>query len=263
MKIPYFGYHWLALIVVLLFLVGCSPDAADLALTVESQVAAAVMATQATWPTPTTPSTFTPYPTFTPQATFTPYPTLTPYPTQTPQPTYTPAPTATAMPPTETPTETAVAAAIPTNPPLPTAVSNTTTDREMLAASISSTLGYLDSYVYEISARYLGKVGSHIEMDTSVNCTYLVSAYEGIINSYPSDFLTSDEWLQAIYNSFSLQIDKFVTENQPWADGCRESLAAGQEIKSTDVTQSSMVVSPINEIISVLNQLHNELVQSN
>ena len=61
-------YASVGLIVWMLFLAGCGPGPDDLALTVESQVSAAVMATQAAWPTPTSQSTFTPYPTYTPAA---------------------------------------------------------------------------------------------------------------------------------------------------------------------------------------------------
>lgn len=251
-------YASVGLIVWMLFLAGCGPGPDDLALTVESQVSAAVMATQAAWPTPTSQSTFTPYPTYTPAATFTPYPTLTPYPTQTPLPTYTPLPTETAVPPTETPTVTAVATTISANPPLPTAVSNPATERDILAASLALALEHIDSYVFEISPHV-----QRFSTDNNVNCTFLLSAYEGTINSLPSGFSTNDEWLQAIYNSFSLEIEKFATLNQPWADGCRESLAAGQEIKETSSMQSSTYVPPISEILSVINGLHDELRQTN
>ncbi|MBK8934586.1 MAG: hypothetical protein IPM76_20170 [Chloroflexi bacterium] len=253
-------YASVGLIVWMLFLAGCGPGPDDLALTVESQVSAAVMATQAAWPTPTSQSTFTPYPTYTPAATFTPYPTLTPYPTQTPLPTYTPLPTETAVPPTETPTVTATAVptTISANPPLPTAVSNPATERDILAASLALALEHIDSYVFEISPHV-----QRFSTDNNVNCTFLLSAYEGTINSLPSGFSTNDEWLQAIYNSFSLEIEKFATLNQPWADGCRESLAAGQEIKETSSMQSSTYVPPISEILSVINGLHDELRQTN
>ncbi|MBP7043955.1 MAG: hypothetical protein KBE23_14510 [Chloroflexi bacterium] len=117
---------------------------------------------------------------------------------------------------------------------------------------------HIDSYVFEISPHV-----KRFSTDNNVNCTVLLSAYEGTINSLPSGFSTNDEWLQAIYNSFSLEIDKFAALNQPWADGCRQSLAAGQEIKETSSWQSSTYVPSISEIMSVLNGLHDELRQTN
>lgn len=264
MKTPNLDYRWLIWVVVTLFLVGCGPDAADLALTVESQVAAAVMATQEAWPTSTAQSTFTPYPTFTPQATFTPYPTLTPYPTQTLLPTYTPLPTETAVPPTETPTATPTAN--PVAPAAPTSAStsvNPSSDREQLINSLAAVLDQLNVYIYEINAKpincrpLLGCEG----FDQSANCTNLVSAYDGIVNGRPVGFTTADLQLQAIYATFGQEIDKFAVANEGWASGCREALAAGETKKFVPEAQAGMLLITINDIMSTLNRLFNDLHQ--
>jgi hypothetical protein len=249
-------------VVLVLVLAACSPNAADLALTVESQVAAAVQATQAALPTPSAQNTFTPYPTYTPQATFTPYPTLTPYPTQTPLPTYTAVPTETAVP-TDEPTATAVSSAsIPTNPAAPTAVNTTTSDRERLANSIIAVLGHIDSFTYELQPKCTS-VGASGDCQTDYNadCDVLVNAYDGVINGRPAGFAPTDPQLQAFYVSFGAEIDKFAATNQGWADGCREALAAGQAQKEVPYPQAALLMPTIIQIINALNQLASQLSQ--
>ncbi|MBK8987982.1 MAG: hypothetical protein IPM39_18250 [Chloroflexi bacterium] len=249
-------------VVLVLVLAACGPGAADLALTVESQVAAAVQSTQAALPTPTAQSTFTPYPTYTPQATFTPYPTLTPYPTQTPLPTYTAVPTETAVP-TAEPTATAVSSAtLPTNPAAPTAVNNTTSDRERLANSIAAVLRHIDSFTYELQPRCTSVSASgSCQADFKANCGSLVNAYDGVINGRPPGFAPTDPQLQGMYASFGAEIDKFAATNQGWADGCREALAAGQTQKEVPHPQFALLIPTITEIINALNQLASQLSQ--
>jgi hypothetical protein len=264
MKNRYFYIIWWA--VLMLVLTACGPGAADLALTVESQVAAAVLATQAALPTPTMQSTFTPYPTYTPQATWTPYPTLTPYPTQTPLPTYTPLPTETAV---ATETATATATAVPTvNAAIPAATTaastggSTTSDREQLAASITTVLNHIDSYAYEIRPKPLDCYAPWgcRTVDYKANCTALVHAYDGIVNGRPAGFAPSDPQVQAAYATFGAAIDTFSEVNKGWADGCREALATGQQ-KEVSFQQADFLMISINPIIHTLNQLVNELRQ--
>lgn len=251
------------IVLILLSLSGCGPGEADVAATVESRVAAALSATQAALPTATAVPSTTPYPTYTPPPTYTPFPTHTPYPTQTALPTYTPLPTETAVP-TETATATTAAAA-PRNPAPPAAAATsaapTTTNREQLVNGLTTALRHLDSFIYEIQPRCVSNCHPlfNSTMEYVARCSYLVSAYDGMMSSRPANFSTNDAQLQAIYNTFSQEVNKFNETTSGWANDCRQLLASGVETKDVPPSQSDFLSITLREIVNTLNRLKNDL----
>jgi hypothetical protein len=242
---------------------GCGPGEAEVAATIEGRVAAALAATQAAQPTATAVPSATPYPTYTPPPTYTPFPTHTPYPTQTALPTYTPLPTETAVP-TETATATTAAAA-PRNPAPPAAVATsaapTTTSREQLVNSLTTALYHLDGFIYEMQPKCVSNCHPlfNSTMEYVARCSYLVSAYDGMMSSRPANFSTNDAQLQAIYNTFSQEVNKFNETTSGWANDCRQLLASGVETKDVPPSQSGMLSNTLREIVNTLNQLKNNL----
>jgi hypothetical protein len=247
----------------LILLAGCGPNETSLNATVESRISAAVSATQAALPTTTAVPSATPYPTYTPPPTYTPFPTHTPYPTQTALPTYTPLPTETAVP-TETATATTAASA-PRNPEPPvaaaTSVAPATTSREQLIASLTTALRHLDGFIYEMQPKCINNCGSgmSVTMEYVARCPQLVSAYDGMMSSRPANFSTSDAQLQATYNTFSQEVNKFNEVTSGWANDCRQLLASGVETKDVPPSQSGILSNTLREIVNTLNQLKNDL----
>lgn len=251
------------IVLILVLLSGCGPGEAEVAATIESRVAAALSATQAAQPTTTAVSSATPYPTYTPLPTYTSFPTHTPYPTQTALPTYTPLPTETAVP-TETATATTAASA-PRNPVPPAAVATsvgpTTTSREQLVNSLTTALRHLDGFIYEMQPKCVSNCHPlfNSTMEYVARCSYLVSAYDGMMSSRPANFSTNDAQLQAIFNTFTQEVNKFNETTSGWANDCRQLLASGVETKDVPPSQSGFVSNTLREIVNTLNQLKNDL----
>jgi hypothetical protein len=247
----------------LILLAGCGPNETSLNATVESRISAAVSATQAALPTTTAVPSATPYPTYTPPPTYTPFPTHTPYPTQTALPTYTPLPTETAVP-TETATATTAASA-PRNPEPPVAVASsaapTTTSREQLVDSLTIALRHLDGFIYEMQPKCVSNCHPlfNSTMEYVARCSYLVSAYDGMMSSRPANFSTNDAQLQAIFNTFTQEVNKFDETTSGWANDCRQLLASGVETKDVPPSQSGFLSNTLREIVNTLNQLKNNL----
>lgn len=251
------------IVLILVLLSGCGPGEAEVAATIEGRVAAALSATQAALPTATAVPSATPYPTYTPPPTYTPFPTHTPYPTQTALPTYTPMPTETAVP-TETATATTAASA-PRNPEPPAAVATSaapaTTSREQLITSLTTALRHLDGFIYEMQPKCINNCGTgmSVTMEYVARCPQLVNAYDGMMSSRPANFSTNDAQLQAIYNTFSQEVNKFNEATSGWANDCRQLLASGVETKDVPPSQSGFLSNTLREIVNTLNQLKNDL----
>ncbi|MCL4263526.1 MAG: hypothetical protein KJ069_09945 [Anaerolineae bacterium] len=239
-----------------LFLGGCSQSTAEIAGTVESQVAVAVMGTVEAWPTAVPLNTYTPIPSATPQATYTPYPTYTPLPTFTPQATYTPYPTWT---PTPEDTATAVPTTTPTSPPSPQATavppttSPTTTNLTALKTEIANTLSDINIYRGGLT-RWVG-----INRYELVNCRENVDTYDRIVMIITLDVSSDDAVIQNAYAVYQDAVNQFAEFARPWTDSCREALANGIELKPLDNLQRGTLTNSIAIVESRLNSVNDQL----
>ena len=250
----------LVLVVVLvLWMTGCSPSSAEIASTVESQVALDVQATIALLPSVTPVATLTPMASFTPQATYTPYPTFTPLPTYTPFPTIEPTPedTATVVP-TATATATSAPVIQPTDPP---ATSVPTSNLTIMKTELAKMLNNLDRYRASIirrgeTSRYQNGISGYKDVD----CVDNIAARELVISTVSLD-VSQD--IPEVQNAYAIYLDvarRFGENTEGWNQACLEAIANGTPEKWMDAFQRESLSVQIDDLKRPLNDINNQLM---
>lgn len=246
-------------VVIILLLVSCGPGQEEIAVTVESQVNAALADALTAVPTATFYPTQTAYPTQTPYPTSTPYPTYTPYPTSTPYPTFTPTATF-------TPEPTATATAVPA-PTQESAANNETVAvpsgdlKSQLLALIDNTRADVELYSWTISVKldgnsFEGVTGTGLNID----CQATVHLFDSIANISTVGANVSDPVMQNAYNQYVAAVNNFVQVTTPWTDGCREALVNGETHKLIVQSYSNQMRVDIDEqATNLLRQAINSL----
>lgn len=242
-----------------LWMTGCSPSSAEIASTIESQVALDVQTTIAALPSVTPVNTVTPLASSTPLATYTPYPTFTPPPTFTPLPTYTPLPT---MEPTLENTATAVPPSIAAPVIQATALPATTiptSNLTIMKTELAKMLNGLDRYRSLLVKRGQGGLNS-IGAYKDIDCNESIASRNSVISTISLDVSQDIPEVQSAYAVYLDVAQRFGASTEEWHQVCLEAVANGTPEKGIDPFQRELRTIEIGDYLSTINSINNQLI---
>ncbi|MCP5095098.1 MAG: hypothetical protein GY943_06070 [Chloroflexi bacterium] len=260
-KVLRFAY----LVLIGLLIIGCQPDPALIAATVEAEVESIVSETIAAIPPKTAAPTYTPLPTLTALPTYTPESTATNYPTYTPLPTYTPRPTATAtatLTPTAAPTATAVSQQPDNTGSAASAPPSNADFKETLRAKIQQTLTNIDLYInLSVPTSSSGSPNNLTVTDNPTDCQALTNANNQIDNQLTLDESHPDPIVQNAYDVYRFAVNQYIAVTQNWTNDCQETLANGETHRMIGRNAFDAMRLGLMEPINLLNQAVNSLAE--
>jgi hypothetical protein len=246
---------------ILLFLVllvaSCGPTPTELNATVESEVAAAVVATLDSLPTATPAATDTPAATLTARPTLTPEPTQTPASTYTPEPTLTPNPTHTPLP-TDTPTPTTIstATAVASLPP----ASQGTTAGGFTSTAVANTINQIQALMNILAPTLLSQpFGGNPVLDYTVDCPAFIQTYNSFNAGIVPRPATGDPTVQAAYTNYESAVNLFRSIIAGWVETCQAAIVSG-EIKSISNQEYQVIYGQRVPVQDTLEQVKNTLL---
>lgn len=109
----------------------------------------------------------------------------------------------------------------------------------------------MHTYIMELA---IGHVPGPLGTTRGVDCAVSVQSYDQTVSSINLDVTGSDAAVQNAYSLARSGIDQFVAIAQPWTDGCRQSLAEGEQEKSIPKVQADTLTTALRAPEDLLQQ---------